>query len=60
VPIAHALFEGAQARVLVKADRPLAPGPLELLKGIEQRMPLFATPQANERSKRKTRQRSGA
>jgi DNA-binding transcriptional LysR family regulator len=58
VPIAHPLFEGAQARVLVKADRPLAPGPLELLKWIEQRMPMFATPQANERSKRKTRQRS--
>jgi DNA-binding transcriptional LysR family regulator len=58
VPIAHPLFESAQARVLVKADRPLAPGPLELLKWIQQRMPMFATPQANEPRKRKTRQRS--
>jgi DNA-binding transcriptional LysR family regulator len=52
VPIAHPLFESAQARVLVKADRPLAPGPLELLKWIQQRMPMFATPQANEPRKR--------
>jgi hypothetical protein len=28
--------------VLVKADRPLAAGPLELLKWIEERMPMFA------------------
>ena len=34
IPIAHPLFEGAQARVLVKTDRPLAAGPLELLKWI--------------------------
>ncbi|MFM0143038.1 LysR family transcriptional regulator [Paraburkholderia sp. RL18-085-BIA-A] len=57
VPIAHPLFEGAQARVLVKADRPLAPGPLELLRWIQQRMPMFAAPQANEPRKRKARQR---
>jgi DNA-binding transcriptional LysR family regulator len=58
VPIAHPLFESAQARVLVKTARPLAPGPLELLKWIQQRMPMFATPQANEPRKRKTRQRT--
>ena len=43
IPIAHQLFEGAQARVLVKTGRPLAPGPLELLKWIEERMPMFAS-----------------
>jgi DNA-binding transcriptional LysR family regulator len=42
VAVAHPLFESAQARVLVKADRPLAAGPLELLKWIEERMPMFA------------------
>ena len=42
VPIAHPLFAGAQARVLVKIDRPLAPGPLELLRWIQERMPMFA------------------
>ncbi|CAB3777479.1 HTH-type transcriptional regulator CynR [Paraburkholderia ultramafica] len=58
VPIAHPLFEGAQARVLVKADRPLAPGPLELLKWIQERMPMFSTVKAEESRKRRTRQRS--
>lgn len=43
IPIAHQLFEGAQARVLVKTDRPLAPGPLELLKWIQERMPMFSS-----------------
>jgi DNA-binding transcriptional LysR family regulator len=58
VPIAHPLFEGAQARVLVKTDRPLAPGPLELLKWIQERMPMFSAPrEANDRRRRKTRQR---
>jgi DNA-binding transcriptional LysR family regulator len=58
VPIAHPLFEGAQARVLVKTDRPLAPGPLELLKWIQERMPMFSAPrEANDARKRKTRQR---
>jgi len=42
VAVAHPLFESAKARVLVKADRPLAAGPLELLKWIEERMPMFA------------------
>ena len=48
VPIAHQLFEGAQARVLVKTDRPLAPGPLELLKWIQERMPMFSTAKAHD------------
>ncbi len=43
VPIAHPLFENAQARVLIKTDRPLAAGPLELLKWIQERMPMFAS-----------------
>ncbi|RKT22801.1 LysR family transcriptional regulator [Paraburkholderia sp. RAU2J] len=58
VPIAHPLFEGAQARVLVKTDRPLAPGPLELLKWIQERMPMFsAAREGNDARKRKTRLR---
>lgn len=60
VPIAHPLFEGAQARVLNKTDRPLAPGPLELLKWIQERMPMFSTAQVNGARKRKTRQRGKA
>ena len=47
VPIAHPLFSGAQARVLVKTGRPLAPGPLELLRWIQERMPMFSTPRVN-------------
>ncbi|MFT4069966.1 LysR family transcriptional regulator [Paraburkholderia sp.] len=47
VPIAHPLFSGAQARVLVKSGRPLAPGPLELLRWIQERMPMFSTARAN-------------
>jgi DNA-binding transcriptional LysR family regulator len=58
VPIAHPLFEGAQARVLVKTDRPLAPGPLELLKWIRERMPMFSTATANGSRKRNARRRS--
>lgn len=57
VPIAHPLFEGAQARVLVKTDRPLAPGPLELLKWIQERMPMFSASKASGTGKRKTRRR---
>jgi DNA-binding transcriptional LysR family regulator len=47
VPIAHPLFSGAQARVLVKTGRPLAPGPLELLRWIQERMPMFSTARTN-------------
>jgi DNA-binding transcriptional LysR family regulator len=53
VPIAHPLFESAQARVLVKTGRPLAAGPLELLKWIQERMPMFATSKAKESPRRK-------
>jgi DNA-binding transcriptional LysR family regulator len=53
VPIAHPLFESAQARVLVKTGRPLAAGPLELLKWIQERMPMFSTPKAKESPPRK-------
>jgi DNA-binding transcriptional LysR family regulator len=58
VPIAHPLFEGAQARVLVKTDRPLAPGPLELLKWIQERMPMFSASKASATGKRKMRRRA--
>jgi DNA-binding transcriptional LysR family regulator len=53
VPVAHPLFESAQARVLVKADRPLAAGPLELLKWIEERMPMFARANAQRHKPQK-------
>jgi DNA-binding transcriptional LysR family regulator len=52
IPIAHHLFEGAQARVLVKTDRPLAPGPLEMLRWIQERMPMFRTPEVKQAGKR--------
>jgi DNA-binding transcriptional LysR family regulator len=57
VPIAHPLFEGVQARALVKTGRPLAAGPLELLNWIQERMPMFATPRAAESRTRTTRGR---
>jgi len=62
IPIAHPLFEGVQARVLTKIDRPLAPGPLELLRWIQERMPMFSTLKRQEtgrRGKAKARRRSG-
>ncbi|AOJ72451.1 MULTISPECIES: LysR family transcriptional regulator [Burkholderia] len=55
VPIAHPLFEGTHARVLVKSGRPLAPGPLELLKWIETRLAVFSGPAAGGGEKRKSR-----
>jgi DNA-binding transcriptional LysR family regulator len=57
IPIAHPLFEAAQARVLVKIDRPLAAGPLELLKWIQERMPMFSTPEAKEAGKVRRRKK---
>lgn len=57
IPIAHPLFESAQARVLVKTGRPLAPGPLELLRWIQERMPIFCAPPTRESRKRKTPRR---
>lgn len=44
IPIQHPIFERAQARLLVKAGRPLAAGPQELLDWILGRMPMFAPP----------------
>ncbi|WP_244817943.1 LysR family transcriptional regulator [Caballeronia sp. Lep1P3] len=55
VPIAHPLFEGTHARVLVKADRPLAAGPQELLDWILERMPIFAPRARSGRSARTLR-----
>ncbi|SDC87516.1 DNA-binding transcriptional regulator, LysR family [Cupriavidus sp. YR651] len=42
VPINHPLFRGTQARLLVKAGRPLPAAALELLDYITHRMPMFA------------------
>jgi DNA-binding transcriptional LysR family regulator len=42
VPIDHALFRGIHARVLVRAGRPLAAAPRELLDWILREMPMFA------------------
>ena len=41
-PIDHALFRGIHARVLVRAGRPLAAAPRELLDWILREMPMFA------------------
>ncbi|AOJ03823.1 LysR family transcriptional regulator [Burkholderia mayonis] len=54
VPIAHPLFEETHARVLVKSGRPLAPGPLELLKWIETRLAVFSAPAAGDGDGRRT------
>jgi DNA-binding transcriptional LysR family regulator len=43
VPIAHPVLENTHARVLVKAGRPLAAGPHELLQWMLDRMPMFST-----------------
>ena len=42
VPIDHPLFRGTQARLLVKAGRPLPAAVLEVLDFIERRMAIFA------------------
>ncbi|CAJ5324549.1 LysR family transcriptional regulator [Burkholderia pseudomallei] len=42
VPIAHPIFEGTHARLIVKSGRPLAPAPVELLRWIETRLAVFA------------------
>jgi len=42
VPIAHPLFQGTKARLLVKSGRPLAAGAQELLEWILRRMPMFS------------------
>jgi len=42
VPVDHALFRGIHARVLVRANRPLAAAPQALLEWILREMPMFA------------------
>ncbi|MEM5314931.1 LysR family transcriptional regulator [Paraburkholderia sp. JHI869] len=42
VPIAHAIFQSMRVRLLVKANRALAPAPAELLKWIQERLTVFA------------------
>jgi hypothetical protein len=44
VPIDHPLLQGAKARLLAKAGRPLPAAPRELLTWIRQRMSMFARP----------------
>lgn len=53
MPIAHPLFENAQAKVLVKEGRPLAKGPLELLDWILRDLPMMSA----AKQKRGTRKR---
>ena len=53
VPIAHALFRGIHAQVLVRAGRPLAAAPDELLAWILQRMPMFGAAAATPRPSRR-------
>ena len=53
VPIAHPLFRGVHARVLVRAGRPLAAAPSELLAWILQRMPMFGGAGAKPRVSRR-------
>ncbi len=54
VAVDHALFRGIHARVLVRAGRPLAEAPRELLDWILRDMPMFAA------ATRKTGRRRGA
>jgi len=42
VPLDHPLFQGTQARLLVKAGRPLPAAALALLDHISQRMTMFS------------------
>ncbi|MBN3762972.1 LysR family transcriptional regulator [Burkholderia sp. Ac-20365] len=46
VPVDHPLFQNTHARLLVKTSRPLTPGPLELLKWIQERLSMFSTANA--------------
>jgi DNA-binding transcriptional LysR family regulator len=55
VAVDHALFRGIQARVLVRAGRPLAAAPQELLGWIVQRMAMFAPPPPRARRATKPR-----
>ncbi len=42
VPIEHSIFQSTRARLLVKSNRALAPGPAALLDWIRERLPVFA------------------
>jgi len=53
VTIDHALFRAIHARVLVRAGRPLATAPAELLAWILERMPMFARPPASRGAARR-------
>ena len=53
VPIDHALFRGIHARVLVRAGRPLAHAPRELLAWVLREMPMFAKAPAKRRPARR-------
>jgi DNA-binding transcriptional LysR family regulator len=46
VPVDHPLLRSTHARLLVKASRSLTPGPMELLKWIQQRLPVFSSAHA--------------
>jgi DNA-binding transcriptional LysR family regulator len=52
LPIRHPLFETTHARLIVKQGRPLAAGPLKLVRWIEEKLPVFAA-----RTQRRTRTR---
>jgi DNA-binding transcriptional LysR family regulator len=55
LPIRHPLFEATHARLIVKQGRPLAAGPLELVRWIEEKLPVFA---AQTQRRTRTRRRS--
>ncbi len=59
VPIAHALFRGVHARVLVRADRPLAAAPSELLAWILQRMTMFGGAAVKPPPRRRLKDQAG-
>jgi len=52
VPIEHALFRNIQARVIVRAGRPLAAAPDELLRWILRDMAMFAGAPPKRRARR--------
>jgi hypothetical protein len=56
LPIKHPLFQGTHARLIVKEGRPLAAGPLELIRWIEQKLPVFAA-RGQSGGRTKTRRR---
>ncbi|CAB3752498.1 LysR family transcriptional regulator [Paraburkholderia humisilvae] len=59
LPIKHPLFEGTHARLIVKEGRPLAAGPLELIRWIEERLPVFAQAKTQAQGRAQKRGRRG-